>query len=246
MFNIIRLKQVASTNSYLRELATEQMIPSFTVVIAEHQFAGKGQGCNTWVSNSGENLTCSLYYDATTIGFENIFVLNKCIALNVRTLINEIVPDRKVFIKWPNDILVDDRKIAGILIENSLMNSQLKSVIGVGININQTEFQKMNVGAVSLKQLTNKIFNTEDVLMRFLELLYDELQIIHKSSSQNRIAQRYNEFLYRLNETRSYYLHDKKIRGAIIGVDVVGNVMFKPEFSSEILHLEHGYLRFCI
>ena len=134
----------------------------------------------------------------------------------------------------------------GILIENVFMGNNIQSVVGVGININQTQFEKVNFEATSLSLLNNKENNIEDVLIELLNLLQKDLQKIHIEAFQTITEQTYNEYLFRINEPHTYYLYGEKVQGVIIGVDGEGCLVFKPELSAEVLHLEHGSIKFCI
>ncbi len=244
-FNIIRLKKVSSTNTYLKNLIFKKRIPSFTIVIAEHQTVGRGQGSNTWNTNPNENLTCSIYFDSSLLSFENLFVLNKCIALCVRTAISEHLPNKSIYIKWPNDIIVDNKKIAGILVENSFMGNNIQSVIGVGININQMQFGNTSIEATSFRLLNGKESDVESVFEGLLKFLYNDLQKLNSTHFQTTVENTYDKHLFRLNKLHTFYLHSEKVQGVIRGVDKQGRLVFKPQTSAKELHIEHGSIKYC-
>ena len=173
-FRFIELDEVASTNSFLadyRPLEPTEM----TLVTAEYQTAGRGQAGNSWESAPGQNLLFSLLLHPTFLPPTFLFLLSEAIALAIRDTLASILGNPKnrhaalplsdltipsanlsssVTVKWPNDIYVDDRKIAGILIENQLSGQHIgRCIIGCGININQTEFHSDAPNPVSLRQL---------------------------------------------------------------------------------------------
>ena len=141
----IHLAQVDSTNSYLRRrLAEEPDLEEYTVVTATDQTAGRGQPGHRWDATAGQNLTMTLLLHPGKLMEDGgtLFDLNILTSLAVRqALLRELPPGAEVKVKWPNDLLVDGRKICGILIENSFSSSRLEtSVVGIGVNVLQEHF----------------------------------------------------------------------------------------------------------
>lgn len=141
----IHLAQVDSTNSYLRRrLAEEPDLEEYTVVTATDQTAGRGQPGHRWDATAGQNLTMTLLLHPSDLMEDGgtLFDLNILTALAVRqALLRELPPGAEVKVKWPNDLLVDGRKICGILIENTFSSSRLDaSVVGIGVNVLQECF----------------------------------------------------------------------------------------------------------
>ena len=183
----INLPIVDSTNTFIREMLAEEStgqcisasaLPGLTVVTAEVQTAGRGQQGNRWESERGKNIIFSMLCHPTFVAPSRQFLLSQCIALAVQQTLSEYVDGVKV--KWPNDIYVGDRKISGTLIECDLQGKNIANcIIGTGVNINQTTFLSSAPNPVSLKQLTGKDHDTEQVLTaivhRFAEL-YEQLQ----------------------------------------------------------------------
>ncbi|MDR0750065.1 MAG: biotin--[acetyl-CoA-carboxylase] ligase, partial [Tannerellaceae bacterium] len=136
---LIRLAQTESTNMYLQMLTETEEIPSGSVVLADFQTAGRGQTGNSWVSEAGRNLTFSILFRPIDVPANMTFVISEMVSLSVKYTLDKYIPD--VCVKWPNDIYCKDEKLAGILIENVIMHGKIiQSVIGIGINIHQTEF----------------------------------------------------------------------------------------------------------
>ena len=139
---MIELDEISSTNSYLSDYHPLTAV-DITLVTAEHQTAGRGQQGNSWESERGQNLLFSLQVQPSTLPSTDGFVLSEAIALSIREAIaaqlhGDPLP---VCVKWPNDIYVGDRKIAGILIENEFRGTHLgRCIIGCGVNINQPAF----------------------------------------------------------------------------------------------------------
>lgn len=141
--NLIQLNQTDSTNIHLTQLAQDNNLPEGTVVNAAFQTHGKGQRNNSWEAEKGMNITFSVLYKPHFLPLSKHFLLSKAISLGVFDYLNCICAEVKV--KWPNDIYVGNKKIAGILIENSIKGNNIyQSVIGIGININQSNFSTLN------------------------------------------------------------------------------------------------------
>jgi len=169
-----------STNILLNEIVEkneENLLPDFFCVVSDYQTAGKGQGNKTWQSNKGENLLASFYFQPQILPAQQNY-FNYFFALTIRKVVSLYV--NNVLIKKPNDIWVDDKKIAGILIEHHIQGEQLKyTIAGVGINVNQTQFDKTLTNPVSLKQLTNKNLSREQISQEIIEIgkeYYKKLQ----------------------------------------------------------------------
>ena len=153
--NIIKIKETGSTNDWLKERSKNQFLAEGTTVAAEYQTAGKGQQGNRWESEAGENIMCSLLLYPDFLPIHQNFLLSEVVALGVKDTVEQFI--QPVEIKWPNDIYYQNRKIAGILIENELTGQIIsKSIIGIGLNVNQEHFSDAAPNAVSLKQILSK------------------------------------------------------------------------------------------
>ena len=163
----MRVETTDSTNTLLKELIAQQPIANsqeLKFLYAGYQTAGRGQTGNGWESEANKNLLCSILLPAR----ENLFELNVVTAVAVQRLLGE-----DFTIKWPNDIYWQDRKIAGILIENAIIGNELKySIAGIGLNVNQTEWHSDAPNPVSLKQITGKDYDIDELM----EQLYAEVQ----------------------------------------------------------------------
>ncbi len=225
--NSIYLKSVHSTNSYATELLRRIKPIEGTLIYTFDQQKGRGQRGNKWESEPYKNVASSFILYPNFLQVSQQFLLNKITSLAVADLMAELVKssggEQKIKIKWPNDIYVGNRKIAGILIENALRESSIQNtVVGIGININQTIFSP-NINATSLVLLINKEFELMQVmelLCEFMEARYLQL----KSSMREGIDTAYLQQLYQLEEWCSYISTDLLFEGKIVGVSISGKL----------------------
>jgi BirA family biotin operon repressor/biotin-[acetyl-CoA-carboxylase] ligase len=179
-------------------LARAGMAQHGTVVFTHEQTKGKGQRSKEWVSQKDMNIAMSILVEPKNLIVSELFLLSMMVAVAVRQLLFSYV-EEDIKIKWPNDIYWRDRKAAGILIENVWQGSEWKfAVVGIGININQTDFGTLNPKAVSLKQITGKHFDPVLLAKELCKILYEKCQLFTSDPSQ--IIQQYKTYLYKLNE----------------------------------------------
>jgi len=176
---LIELSEVDSTSTYLQSRNSTDNLPEGAVVYTAFQTKGKGQRGNVWESEKGKNLLASILLFPKFLPPKYSFLLNMAVALAVRDTIVKYLPE-PVSIKWPNDIWVNERKIAGILLQNAITMSTINSsIVGIGLNINQTVFSESLKEPTSLKSITGKEFSPLDilaVLCHYLEVRYLELR----------------------------------------------------------------------
>ncbi|MCL5130412.1 MULTISPECIES: biotin--[acetyl-CoA-carboxylase] ligase [unclassified Algibacter] len=164
---IIKLDATNSTNSYLRELISKGKVDDFTVVSTKKQTKGRGQMGTVWESSTSKNLTFSVFKDVSFLEMEQCFYISMVTALAALKTLKELaIP--KLSVKWPNDILSENKKVCGVLIENVIKQSQLQgSIIGIGLNVNQTDFENLPK-ASSLKSISGKFFVLDEVLVALI------------------------------------------------------------------------------
>ncbi|HEX7415510.1 MAG TPA: biotin--[acetyl-CoA-carboxylase] ligase [Bacteroidia bacterium] len=222
--NIIDLDETESTNTYATNLIKEQPVAEGTLVFTNKQTKGRGQLGNTWQAESGKNLTFSLVLHPGFLSTERQFYLSKITSLAVFGMLTEFlnISLYGIKIKWPNDILVNNNKIAGILIENILRGNFLQSsVIGVGININQLNFAGINKQVTSLAVLLKKEFNLKDLLQLFCKH-FEALYLTLKQDNFDKINQAYLKQLYGFNEWANYSAFQKTFRAKITAIEESG------------------------
>ena len=167
---IIKLDAIDSTNHFLKALSAQESCENFTVVSTESQTEGKGQRGSGWTSEAGKNLAFSVLYNQKIEEISSLFTLNIIVALSVVEGL-KTVSNLNFAIKWPNDILAENKKIAGILIENTFKNqNEVQSIIGIGLNVNQSQFENLPQ-ASSLFLLENQLFDRNALLISIVNRL---------------------------------------------------------------------------
>lgn len=222
----IALDETSSTNRYARELPEDESL-ELTLVTAEFQTAGRGAGTNKWESERGQNLLFSIIAFPQQLPANQMFALSEVTALAIRDALSSYAEGFQI--KWPNDIYYNDKKIVGMLIENDLRGKQVhRSVIGVGVNINQTLFRSDAPNPVSLAQILGHEENRSQVLEQILE------QFIHYYVMMEReqfpeLHKRYMQHLYRRNALHTYADATGTFQAQIIDVEPTGHLNLEDE-----------------
>lgn len=243
-----RFDELPSTNDYALELIAKSRPPEGTAVSAAIQTAGRGQFGSKWESAPGQNLTISLIFYPAWLLPEAQFLLSMAAALAVRETVESLRPagaEAAVAVKWPNDIYLDRRKTAGILIQNTLSGKQISaSVIGIGLNVNQTDFPPELPNPSSLARAFNRTFDLDAVVERLFECLEKRyLQLRHGGTAA--ILSDYNAHLYRLNVPSAFRrTHDgADFNGIIRGAQADGRLMVETATGNELFSLKDIQLR---
>ena len=218
---ILKFDVLASTNLYLKSLVKNTTVEDFTIINSVHQTHGKGQRGTNWTTQPGKNLTFSVYKNHQNLAIEQQFVLNKAVSLAIYQVLCDLnIPNLKI--KWPNDIVSANQKIGGILIENTIQSKYItSSIIGIGLNVNQTSFDNLPQ-ASSLKNITGKTYNLDQVLHSIIK----ELEVLLKYLEEGRFGvlhQKYLKALYRLGLVSTFQNINKHyFMGQIKTVDEQG------------------------
>ena len=220
---VIYLKEIDSTNNYLK-----QNFETGLVVYAGVQTSGRGQRTNTWVSNLEQNILLSFGYKPSGLNADKQFFLSMAVSLAVFDFLSEYVTDVKI--KWPNDIYAGNKKIAGILIENVLKSgSILSSIIGVGININQTEFPESLPNPVSLKLISNKEYRIEELVNYLIVNINKRLIDLEKKQFYT-LKKEYLHNLYKYQKESFFVVNNQQFLAKIIDVENSGLLVLEfPE-----------------
>ena len=232
--HIIKLPAIDSTNSYLKDMTTKQSVENFTVVVAENQTNGRGQRGANWEVESGKNLTFSVLIKDVLLNFEEVFNLNVIVAVSLfQTFSNLKIPN--LSIKWANDILADKKKICGILIENQFKsNSEIFSVIGIGINVNQENFANLPQ-ASSLKKISGQDWNKDEVLLSFLNQFQNNINM-YKNEGAKYFWEVYHKNLFKKNMPMAFENSENtKFMGII--KQVLPNGLLQIELEDDSLQL---------
>ena len=238
---IIKLDAIDSTNSFLKNKSSNQEIDDFTTVYTQNQFKGRGRTTKQWISEPNKNIALSLFKRFKKTELEHIFLLNVIVSISILELLEKYqVKDVKV--KWPNDVMVKNKKISGVLIENKIKkNNSINSVMGIGINVNQQNFPDF----LSATSIINEIGSVSEI-----DLLANELAVIIKSnfkflkSNSKLYLDHYNNKLHNKNQTVRFKNNIGKIEvGKIVKVDFRGNLMIMNE-KGKIEYFKENEIKF--
>ena len=222
---LITLNEVNSTNTFLKE-ALSKSTPLYegTVILAEKQYAGRGQAGNSWQSEAGKNLTFSILLNPTFLPLEKQFDLNKAISLALNDVLNKYTSGN-AFIKWPNDSYIGNKKIAGLLIENIVNGNKIKyAIIGIGINVNQETFPSDIKNVTSLKQALHQDYDLLNLLGEICSSVESRyLQL--KSGKSLELDMEYLSKLYLRDEWAPFYFDGQVQSGKIKGITSNGQLI---------------------
>jgi BirA family transcriptional regulator, biotin operon repressor / biotin---[acetyl-CoA-carboxylase] ligase len=223
---LIFMPECHSTNDHLLLLCQDQSLPEGSAVITSNQTAGRGQRGNSWEAQPFKNLTFSILLKPSFLPVLKQFYLTMVVSLGIRDYLTEET-NGKVHIKWPNDILVEEKKICGILIENQITGQKLSgSIIGVGLNVNQQYFG-INT-ATSMMLVTGQQYDLpvlfENVLSkieaRYLQLREGKLDLLKEA---------YLNALYLRNRSHTFYSGNAAFTGVITGIDEIGRLKVETD-----------------
>jgi BirA family biotin operon repressor/biotin-[acetyl-CoA-carboxylase] ligase len=227
---LIKLDAIDSTNEFLKLLSSQQESENFTVVTAENQTKGKGQMGEVWRSDIGKNLIMSVLVKDFLLDNEQFFNLNIIFSLSVIKALEELnIPE--LSIKWPNDIMSYNKKIGGVLIENTLKSDgTIVSVVGLGLNVNQTNFENLPK-ASSLAVICNAEFNKENLVVLIVEKMKENILLWEEQSTI--FWEEYFNKLFRKGVPMPFKnLENKNFMGIIQGVSPIGKLQVLLEDDS--------------
>ncbi|MCR9173895.1 MAG: biotin--[acetyl-CoA-carboxylase] ligase [bacterium] len=223
--SIIRLESADSTNNYTANRARENDLRHGAVILAVEQTRGKGQMGAHWQSNAGENLTFSVFLNNVNLSVQRQFLLTKIVSLSLVDLLSKFGVSAEI--KWPNDIYVADKKIAGALIENVIHGKTItKSIIGIGLNINQRDFGALSATSLSLEKEMH--YSLDDVLFSFVAAFNNRLKMMESRT----IHDDYHHLLYRLDEKHRFEDSEGVFEGVIKGTTDSGLLIVNRHFGS--------------
>jgi len=220
------ISETASTNQLMKELLRKNNLPEGYVVHADFQTNGKGQGSNAWESAKGKNLLFSLLLRPHHIAIEEQFIISQIVSLGIIDVLRGLNPEMKsdFSIKWPNDIYWNDKKLGGILIENTLQGRIINAtVVGIGLNINQDVFNSDAPNPVSLKQITGKGYSPTDIM----EAIVGNILHHYTESKPDQIRKEYMGSLYRKTGFHPYLAAGKTFSARILSIEKDGRLMLE-------------------
>ena len=241
-FKIIKLNATTSTNDYLKKRYKSGKVLDGDLVWTENQTSGRGQLNKKWISEPFKSLTFSVYKQFNGLLIKP-FKFNAVVCLGIIYALKKLsIPG--LSIKWPNDILSENKKIGGILIENFFNKSKIKaSVIGVGLNLNQEKFEKLPK-ATSLKIITGKKWSSKIILDALVPLLEEYLFMFDFQDSS--ILDQYQKILWKRNKTILFDMDGKLHKGKLKGVDESGMIILQDQekmirkFNNSQISIQYG------
>lgn len=244
-WKIIHLPIINSTNDYAKQISSVHTSPTF--IYADYQTNGKGQQNNVWYSKPNENLLCSILLPIYIPIYQNNYI-SRWIALTIVELLKKLnIPHSSIKIKWPNDIIVQTnssfKKISGILIENTIEQNHIKqSIIGIGININQTNFYHLNKIATSIKLITQQTYRISEIIHLFIQIINEFLPLI-ELQQYNAINQKYLNYLYGWQHNFLFRYQNQIYSGKIIQIHDDGKISVQtPSFTHIYTHKQIQFI----
>ena len=238
----IVLNEVESTNNYANQLIMSNAAENGTVVLAQYQSSGRGQKGNFWESEPNKNLLMSIIAFPAYIKAKEQFIISKVTSLAIIDFLETQTDNVKI--KWPNDIYIENNKVAGILIENYLKGNVLFStIIGIGLNLNQKDFFSNAPNPVSLKQITGINYDIIDAGEKIYESLKKWMRLVEKGDIYS-INSNYLLNLYKQGEWSWFFSNNLKFEAKITGIGEFGQLQLEKRNGkiSEYLFKEIEYL----
>ncbi|RIJ36898.1 biotin--[acetyl-CoA-carboxylase] ligase [Pontibacter oryzae] len=218
---LVFIPACASTNSEAQQLLLKNEATEGCVVLTHNQTQGRGQRGNSWEAEPGQNITLSVILSPTFVPVRQQFYLNMAVSLAALDLLREHGL-QQAQVKWPNDLFFEDKKLGGILIENTINSHSLQhSIVGIGLNINQQQFGYTT--ATSLAKVCGSTVNLEKTTLRLLEHL-EKRYLQLRGGHTARLKYEYLQGLYRYQEVHAFRIGEEEVQGQILGVDEAGRL----------------------
>jgi BirA family transcriptional regulator, biotin operon repressor / biotin---[acetyl-CoA-carboxylase] ligase len=214
---------VESTNNYATGALHAGLAQPGMAVFAHYQTGGKGQRHRQWLGESGKNIALSVILQPPGLALSQAFLLSMATAVGVHRFFS-FYAGSECSVKWPNDLYWRDRKAGGILIESLVQGSEWKAaVVGIGININQTQFEALSTKAVSLKQITGKTYEPVLLAKELCRYLSDAYTLLHRLPDE--VMEQYRRHLYKRNETVRLKQGSRVFEAVVKDVTVLGELV---------------------
>jgi BirA family biotin operon repressor/biotin-[acetyl-CoA-carboxylase] ligase len=225
---LFKVKDCDSTQVLVKSYLALNSFPSI-LVQADFQTGGKGQSDNRWESEAYLNLLFSYNLQFVDYKIINQFYISSVVSLSLVKLFKTYMPQQSIRIKWPNDIYVGDHKIAGILIEHtSSADRIMQTIVGIGINVNQTIFSTQLLNPLSMKMITSIQYSIEELLLEFMTIFKDYFQKLQPQYFDT-IRSEYLQYLYRHNQIAPYLIDGQRHMARINGIDEFGFLILDIE-----------------
>jgi len=232
------LSSCESTNLVLNNIFKESVKKRNTIIVTNFQTKGVGQKGNFWESENKKNLLFSVGLVDIDLLAEKQFILSVIVSLSIIKLLKKYFPNEKIQIKWPNDIYIGDKKIAGILIENSLVGNKIKNtIIGIGLNVNQVKFNKDIPNPISMKQILGKEIDVRLLLDEFV-IEFEKMYFSMQNGGEVALKSEYLDLLYKRSKRCNYIIKGKLQEAVILGIDSYGFLEMKLNNVVEIFDIK--------
>lgn len=233
---ILHFDEINSTNVFLYDKISENNDISDMVVVADYQTAGRGMDKNRWESEAGMNLLFSIALNVNFLEAENQFKISQAVSVAIAETLSQFVDNKQLFIKWPNDIYFGDKKLAGMLIQNTIEGRMMGvSIIGIGLNVNQMEFSKDIPNPISLKMISGRDFELDNLLNLLIFNIKTKVESLRYKENQNEINEKYVSRSYRFGIWSDYFYQNRVKSMIIIGFDKYGRLLLHDKEGAEIV-----------
>ena len=233
---ILHFDEINSTNVFLYDKISENNDISDMVVVAAHQTAGRGMDKNRWESEAGKNLLFSIALNVNFLEAENQFKISQAVSVAIVETLSQFVDDKRLFITWPNDIYFGDKKLAGMLIQNTIEGRMMGvSIIGIGLNVNQIEFSKDIPNPISLKMISGRDFDLDNLLNLLVSSIKTKVESLRDKEKKNEINEKYVSRSYRFGIWSDYFYQNQVKSMIIRGFDKYGRLLLHDKEGAEIV-----------
>lgn len=232
---IIKKDIISSTNKFIKE--NYETLDNYTVVTAKYQTAGKGRMTRNWESSNADNILMSILIKEFKER-SDLNLLSLVASMSVHKFLKKYLDN--LYIKWPNDILVNNKKICGILLEGKINNDSKMVVIGIGININQIVFNnEINDITTSLKKELDKDFDIDELINELVHILITDIEVFLNGSDE--FIKYIRTYLFGINKLIEYTRNNTLCEGIILDIDETGRLIIKEQ--DQILHINSGEIK---
>jgi len=236
---------VDSTNDIAKELIRCKSNVNGVVIQAEHQLKGRGRKDSVWESNPKENLLMSIIITPQSIHPSRQFLINELVSVTLRDFLQTCISHTPVKIKWSNDIYVENKKIAGILIEHIITGTSIThSIIGIGVNVNQTDFHPSLSSPASLKNETGRHYDVKKLCVDYSCAFLHAFETLN-AEKESLLAETYVKHLFQLHEQHDYLIDGQKTTATIIGIDACGCLLLETE-DETVKAFEFNRVKYCL
>lgn len=233
---IIKLDTIDSTNNYAMQLIDADTAQHGMTIVSDEQTQGKGQRGKKWQDEPGQSVLMSLIVHPG-YGLDHQFCFNMCVSLAIADVLQEIYENWDIRVKWPNDIIVNDKKAGGVLIENVIRgNEWVYSVVGLGLNVLQNNFNQDLPFATSLRIESGKNFSVQDLISKIRERI---IVYLINNLPAHKLEFLYDEVLYRKGQTQRFSMNNSEFVATVAGVTQGGLLQLKLQ-GGDIVNYNHG------